>query len=443
MLNLTQYLLGRKSLLGHLLVLLFLVASGYCLWNARYQMTFGDYAPVYAGTRCVVHGTDPYKTVDAQAQLDIAGADKHPFAGTYWARHSLVYPPLTYYVMAPMALLDYPLSCKVWFALLGAALIAGAAAAIRLSPLPARTFVLCGVSAILWGSGVLVRLGQISALVIGLVAISSMLFLARRHLLGASCLFFLAAALKPQLVIPLLLYFCLPKKTRKFALSTLVVFAAAFGLSGLLLASRPQTAHWPADLAEQLHSSATVSAAPVDKLETGVVNLQALTALFSANPKIYEALSTVVIAALVVVLAVGLRRLGANPIRDWLAVAAVSILTLVLVYHRSYDMRMVMLTLPALALLWRAAPKIAAVVSFLSCFLLYSTALKMVNRLSPHLTHAQTHSLVFRLLIERQQALFVFFTAIAWVVVPFLVRRLDLDIAPRASTRPAGVHVAV
>jgi hypothetical protein len=40
--NLTQYLLGRKSLFGHLLVLVFLVASGYCLWNARNQLNYGD-----------------------------------------------------------------------------------------------------------------------------------------------------------------------------------------------------------------------------------------------------------------------------------------------------------------------------------------------------------------------------------------------------------------
>ncbi len=397
---------------------------------------------MYASTRCVLHGTDPYKTGDAQTQLDLAGANRRQFAGVYWARHSLVYPPLTYYVMAPMAWLNYPASCRVWFALLGAALIAGGGAAIRLSPLPARAFVLCGVSAILWGSGVLVRLGQISALVIGLVAIGSMLFLARRHLVGASCLLFLAAAMKPQLVIPLLVYFCLPKETRKYALATLVVFAAAVGLSGLVLASRPQTAHWPTDLADQLHSSATVSAAPVEKLETGVVNLQALTALFSTNPKVYGTVSAGVVVALIVLLAVGLHGLGENPMREWVGVAAVSILTLVLAYHRSYDMRMVMLTLPALALLWRRAPKMAAVVSFLSCFLLYSTALKMVNRLSPHLTHAQTHSLIFRLLIERQQALFVFFTAVAWVVVPFLLRRMDAGVAAGAGARRAGVDVA-
>jgi ABC-type Fe3+-siderophore transport system permease subunit len=185
-----------------------------------------------------------------------------------------------------------------------------------------------------------------------------------------------------------------------------------------------------------------VSAAPVEKLETGVVNLQALTALFSTNPKVYGTVSAGVVVALIVLLAVGLHGLGENPMREWVGVAAVSILTLVLAYHRSYDMRMVMLTLPALALLWRRAPKMAAVVSFLSCFLLYSTALKMVNRLSPHLTHAQTHSLIFRLLIERQQALFVFFTAIAWVAVPFLLRRMDAGVAAGAGARRAGVDVA-
>jgi hypothetical protein len=248
--------------------------------------------------------------------------------------------------------------------------------------------------------------------------------------------------MKPQLALPLLVYFCLLRETGKYALPAMAAFCIASGAAGVALASHPGTAHWPSDLVAQLHSSASVGAAPGERLDTGLVNLQALTALFSTNLSVSEAMTAAISGLLILLLAIGLFRVRDERVRDWFAIAAVSILTLVVVYHRTYDMRIILLTLPALALLWQAAPKIAALFSGLSFFLLYSTALTLVKKLSPHLSYATIHGLWFRFFIERQQALFVLISAVAWTGVAFAVDRYDFALdasssyeAPQTSSR--------
>ncbi|HEY0797012.1 MAG TPA: glycosyltransferase family 87 protein [Acidisarcina sp.] len=423
-----------------MLVGLFCLATALFLFNARSNQSYGDFIPVYASARCLVRGLDPYSLTNAQAQLNVAGADMSSFTAEYWPEHPLDYPPLTYYVLSPVGLFDYAWARNIWLVLGALAFIAGAAVTVHFSPLPARQFVIAGASAVLVTSSVLLRLGQISSLAIGFTVAGAMLFAARRHLAMAACLLLLAAALKPQLAGPIMFYFCFPRQTRKFALSALAAFCGALALSCLLFSLNPKTAHWMSELSGGINSSSALSAAPMEQLQTGLIHLQALTMLVSTRPIVAGVLTVGMLGILVLALAAGLRKLERHPARDWIALAAVAVLTLLLVYHRTYDMRMSLLTLPALGLLWRAAPKLAALLSFLTCFLLFSTAIVLVRLLSPHFSHAVTHGFLFRLLVERQQALFVFLTAIAWVAVTFIAGRYKMDPENGASyTQPAAL----
>jgi len=427
-------MISSKKTTDRLLAGLFLLSILIFLFNARSEKYFGDFAPVYASARCIVLGLNPYSLPDAQAQLLASGGDTQVFNAAYWHDYPLAYPPTTYYLISPFAWMPYPLACKFWFLLSAAILVAACIATVRLSPLPSRKFAICGVSAILATSSVLLRLGQLSAPVIGLVVLASLFFLNNRSRLTASCLFLLAAALKPQLAVPLLIYFFFPRQTRKYALAVLGILFVLSVFFGVLLAHNPRAAHWPSDLIRTLHNSSTLSAAPTQRLDTGIINLDTLTALISPNPLVYGMLSITLISILVVVLAVGLHRLRNNPICGWLGVATVSLLTLIIAYHRTYDMRMILLTIPALRILWRVAPRMAALLTLLSCFLLFSTAILLLHILSPHLSDSTMHGVVFRLLVERQQALFVFLTTTLWVFVSFRASRYNFSL----SDKPQG-----
>lgn len=417
---LTFFLLHRRNAIDRLLASIFLLSICAFLFTGRSDQSYGDYVPVYGSARAAVMGVDPYKLENLKTELAAGGADMASYADAdFWPMHPSVYPPITYYVLSPVSVLKFSLARNVWFAVLALAFIAGGAMTVHSSPLACNRFVLCGVSLVVASSGVLLRLGQLSGVAIGLSAAATMLFIGRRRLVAASCVFFAAAALKPQLALPLLAYFLLPRKTRKFALYTLGAFFVSLGLSCFMLTLIPAAAHWPSELAASLHTS-SINGIPTEKFETGIVSPQAIFVLLSSNPRVYGMFTAVLVGIVVLVLVIGLRRLGGSPARDWLAVAAISIVTLLLTYHRTYDMRMVMLTLPALALLWRVVPRVAALLTFLSCFLLFSTAILLVHVLNPHLSHATTHGFIFRLLVERQQALFVLLTALAWIVVLFM-----------------------
>src|SRR5665213_65841 len=190
------------------LALVFVLSVGAFLWGGRSDGRYGDFAPVYGSARCILSGCNPYSLSDVKAELLSHGMNPDHTGPEYWKDHSLLYPPLTYYLFAPIALLRYPAAGFVTFLISAAAFIAAYLMTILLCPPMARWVVVVGVSAVLMTSGGLLRRGQPSTLVIGLVVAGSLLFLDRRHPRYAAVLFLMAAGVKPQLVLPVLIYFC-------------------------------------------------------------------------------------------------------------------------------------------------------------------------------------------------------------------------------------------
>ncbi len=83
-----------------------------------------------------------------------------------------------------------------------------------------------------------------------------------------------------------------------------------------------------------------------------LVSLQAVMSVFRDDPRFYNLASYLVCAPLV--LAWGLVTLRTRPSarRAWLALAAIAALAMLPVYHRLFDARLLLLTVPACAMLW-------------------------------------------------------------------------------------------
>ncbi len=205
-------------------------------------------------------------------------------------------------------------------------------------------------------SSVLLRIGQISTIVIAFIVAGSLLFVRGRYLLAAALLFFLASGLKPQLALPLVAYFCFPRLTRKYAIGVLLAFVVASAAAGLALAREPDSAHWTAQLLAVLHQFA--SAGRAGRVDTGLINVGSLTSLLSYNPHVGQATTVAILATLFVMIAIGYFRSASSPERGWIVLAAVTFFTLLVTYHRTYDMRIQILALRALGLLWRRRPGI-------------------------------------------------------------------------------------
>lgn len=395
------------------LTAIFVLSIAIFLIQGRSDGAYGDFAHVYGSASCVLSGSNPYSFDCVARALISHGSNPSRYVDPYWPTHPMNYPPITYYLVAPLALLNYSAAGLVWFWISAIALIAACVATIRLCPPTARTFVYLGVSVVLMTSGGLLRLGQLTTSALALLIIGSLLFLNRKHLVLAAILLALAACLKPQLILPSLAFFCLSRSTRKYALGALAGFALAFIAAGVALARQPGSAHWTSDWAANLRITPLGSSARID---TGIVNLEGLTSLITASPLIFRTIDLVVLAAIIAVLVIGFIRAREDWRRDWICIAAASFLTLLLVYHRSYDMRIQILSLPALGLLWKTSTRMAGILTVLGSLLLFSTAVILVKSSIAHFGISITHNLMFRLLVERQQAVITLLATIVWAV---------------------------
>jgi hypothetical protein len=105
-----------------------------------------------------------------------------------------------------------------------------------------------------------------------------------------------------------------------------------------------------------------------------VINLQSVICVFRDDPRIYNSVSYLVCGSLLLVWSVCTLRARFSPARAWLALAAVVPLTLLVAYHRPYDAKLLLLTVPACALLWAEGGPIRWVALGLSTAAIVSTA---------------------------------------------------------------------
>jgi hypothetical protein len=105
-----------------------------------------------------------------------------------------------------------------------------------------------------------------------------------------------------------------------------------------------------------------------------IINLQSAIYVFSDDPRIYNSVSYLVCGALLLVWSVCTLRARFSPERAWLALAAVVPLTILVTYHRPYDAKLLLLTIPACAMLWAAGKPIRWVALLVSTAGIVATA---------------------------------------------------------------------
>jgi hypothetical protein len=83
-----------------------------------------------------------------------------------------------------------------------------------------------------------------------------------------------------------------------------------------------------------------------------VIDLQTLISVFRDDPRIYNPASYLVCGALLLIWSVRTLRSRFSQPRAWLALAAIAALAMLPVYHRGHDAKLLLLTIPACAMLW-------------------------------------------------------------------------------------------
>jgi hypothetical protein len=387
-----------------------------------------DFVPVYTGARCLLNGCNPYDTAQLDAQYFQSGgpAAQRPD----WKKTPPVYLPSTFLVISPLAMFRLPVARVLWVALNALLFIACVVFVWSQTPPSSRWLptILGSLFLITPTSLHLIGSGQPAAFAISLVIIGTLLYLRNRYIPLATVLLMLSLAVKPQMGGLIVLYLLFRKIHWRQAALALGGALALFLLAGLMLKLQPASAHWASDLRAGLADSEKPGS-PNDPRPTNreamLANLQAVTSVFVADEKSYKALSYGIVLAMLAVWMIGVLKSNSGLASHYLALAALSVISLLPVYHRDYDARLLVLTIPAISIIYQRRRLFGAIVAAAAILQIVSISIQLPVQAWVDL-HGEAQgflrSRVLFVLLMRQQEVELLVLAGLYLAAMFIVR---------------------
>jgi hypothetical protein len=324
-----------------------------------------DFKALYYPSRCLIQHHDPYMESEVRRIYEAEGGNRPlDSAKTGQIATENVYPPSALFFMAPFAMLPWGPVHILWIALTAGSFVLASLLIWNLGAnyAPIVSGVLIGF--LLANSESLLITGNAAGIAISLCVVAVWCFLRERFVpVGIACLA-VSLALKPHDAGLVWLYFLLaPGVFRKRALQTLAVTTAISLLAVLWVGHvAPQwMQEWHSNVAAFSVHGGVNDPGPASTGGHGLdmlVSLQTAISVLWDDPRFYNLVSYLICAPLV--LAWGFITLRSRPStrRAWLALAAITALSMLPVYHRQVDARLLLLTVPACAMLWAEGGRI-------------------------------------------------------------------------------------
>lgn len=344
-----------------------LLASGFsALFAVILQRTphsgIVDFRIIYLAARCMLEHRDPYSETEyLRVFLEEGGTvssdpvERQKFEGAVMA---VVYLPTALLLIAPFAALAWGLAQLLWTVLtiglftLACCLIWSIAA--DSSP-PVAT---CLLAFMLANAEIVFAFGNAAGVAVSLCGIAVWCFFTERLAIAGVVCLAASLAIKPHDSAAVWFYLLIAGGVyRKRAVQSLVV---VFGL-GILAAlwTYQVSPHWIPEIRSNLelvsaHGGITDPGPAGISNGTGgmIINLQTVFGVFRDDPRLYDSATWVVCAPLFIAWLIRTFRAGVSPGEMWLALAALVPLSLLPVYHRPYDAKLLILAVPACAALW-------------------------------------------------------------------------------------------
>jgi Glycosyltransferase family 87 len=323
--------------------LYFLVAGASQAWKYSY-----DFTAVYCGARCLLHGCDPYDTRQLSLEYSHAGGTDPAFQEGRWpSSYPPVYPPAVFVVVSPVSVLGFPAARMVWF-LLNAGLFVWAVSLI-LSACPESYRWLANLlAACFLSSGViLLKAGQPACAAVSLLIIACVLFWRRKQMVLAACLLCLSLAIKPQIGGLVALYLLIEKPNRRYVAAAMAGAFAILILGAGTLQLHPGSQTWLADLRGNVAASLLPGHINDPSFPSaGEVNLQSAAIIAIPDARIASLLTYGVVLILLALWAGGLAKSRWSEGSRFLGLGALVVFSMLPVYHRDYDIVLLLLTIP-------------------------------------------------------------------------------------------------
>lgn len=321
-----------------------------------------DFQAVYYGARCLIQHHNPYNAREFEEIYRAEGGD-HPFDSTDSYRRNqtvtlCINLPATLLLIAPFTALTIGKAQVAWMILTAASVLLAAMLIWNYASNDAPIFSVFLVGILLANCELIFMTGNTAGLVVSLCVVAAWCFLQERFALAGILCMAVSLAIKPHDSGLVWIYFILAGGVyRKRALQSLVV-AAAIAMPAIVWVSLIAP-HWIQDL----HSNFTETALPggingagpasiAANILGSVISLQTVVSFFRDDPKIYNPISYFVCGTLLAAWLVRTLKSDFSQTRAWLALAAITPLTMIITYHRTYDAKLLLLAVPACAMLW-------------------------------------------------------------------------------------------
>ncbi|MGA8668478.1 MAG: glycosyltransferase family 87 protein [Terracidiphilus sp.] len=402
-----------------------------------------DFKVLYHGARCFIHHCDPYNVAELQEFYKTDGGEQpsDPPIIRYVVTE-YVYLPTTFLITGPFATLPWSVAHVLWTILTVACFIT---AAFLTWDLCARYApVLAGALIGFWlaSSVVIFAGGNAVGLVISLCVIALWCFVQERFPWGGVLCLAISLVLKPHDAGLVWLYFLLAGGAyRKRALQTLAT-TAVLGFAALLWVSQVSP-HWRQEQRANLAAISTRGGmddpgpgSTVDRTPGLVIDLQSVVSIFRNSPRIYNSVSYVICGSLILLWAVHTVRSQRSLRSTWLALAAIAPLTMLVTYHKPYDAKLLLLTIPACILLWIENGQIGKIAVFVNTIAIVFTSdiplgiLVFLTR-NFHSDTGSLHGMILTVVLTRPVTLILLVVAIFYLWV--YIRRT------MPNTRPSAV----
>lgn len=370
-------------------------------------------------------GCNPYDTSQLEQQYFLAGGN--PAQRPRWYDTPPVYPPSAFLTLSPLALLRFPVAQRIWFLMNGCLFMISSLLILSMCPRSHRWLATILVSLILVSGEFSLALGNPAIFAISLLAISIYFFLRGRFLLPGALLLMFSLAVKPQIGGLIVLYLLVKGIHRRYALVAAAGALALLISAGLILSMHRSSAGWTSDL----HTSISTSLSPghindfgpANMQATTLVNLQTVLIVFITDASAYNIVAYAIFLALLAVWITAVLRTKASPEITFLLIAALSVLSLTPIYHHVTDCGILLLTIPAVIIVYQKRRLLGALIGILTVSTVFILQF-WVQRAFVHLDLLQSvlHNKILFVLLLRQQNLELPILFCLYMVAIFTIR---------------------